>query len=126
MHVSATTSQKRSSFAETKPLQKSEAVSLELDDLLALDVATLEKLYQNARVPSLDALHGEEGGLGAELIDLSDVGMIELGDEMGFAPETGEIALVGSLEELQRHDSAELGVAGLPDLTHPSLAQEVE
>ena len=54
MQVQHATSSSTATHRQTPPL--------ELDDLLALEPAALERLYNHARVPALDALQGDLRG----------------------------------------------------------------
>ena len=83
-------------------------------------------------VLALDELHGDEvhrgavgEGRGFETVEVSDVRVIERGEEPGLALEAREPLGIGGEglgQELDRHVAAELRVGGAIDLAHPARA----
>jgi hypothetical protein len=58
--------------------------------------------------------------IGADVVNLADVGMVQGGDGAGLAFEAvGE----GGLRELDRDRAVETGIAGLPHLSHAARAE---
>lgn len=79
---------------------------------------------------TLEQLHGDEElpiSL-ADLVHLTDMGMIDAGREAGLPPEAladGNVVGRVALDDLQRDRSLELFVYGRVDHTHASLAQRL-
>ena len=74
-----------------------------------------------------DQLHRDEvpAVLLVETVDRCNVRVVDRGEQFRLALEAREPALVGRnfrIEHLDRHLAVEAGVAGLPDLAHPTLA----
>ena len=70
---------------------------------------------------ALDVLHDEV--IGADVVELADVGVIEGGDGAGFAIEAFGELVFGDFEG---DDAVEAGIAGFPDFSHASGAERVE
>src|SRR5215813_10213707 len=79
----------------------------------------------------LQILHGDEGlaFILADLVDGTDMGMVQSGGGARFALKTLQsLAVLGKMfrEELQGDEAAELGVLGLINHTHPAATQLLE
>jgi len=92
------------------------------------EVLQAEVLPRGGQGPALDQLHGDEGLAVqlAHLIDLADVGMVDLGLVLGFQDEAAHAPRVVPGEELQGDLPLEDEVEGPVDPPHPALAQELE
>lgn len=82
-------------------------------------------------VPTRDVFHGQEWQalVLANLEDLDDVGMDELGGGLGLVAQPGAFPQTGVLaseNHLQRHDPAKVRLPGLVDDPHASPADLVE
>ena len=58
-------------------------------------------------------------------VDVPDVGMVQRGEDLGFALEAGQAVGIGGEglgQDFQRHVAVELRVAGAVDLPHPACA----
>jgi hypothetical protein len=80
---------------------------------------------------ALDELHDQRGAFGGffEAVDLGDVGVVQRGEDFGFAGEAGEaFGVAGELgwEELDGYFAIESGVAGAPDFAHAAGADGAE
>lgn len=77
---------------------------------------------------TFDQLHHQSMGTAGVLkaVNRADIGVIERGQELGFATQAGEplrIAGEGLGQQLERDLAPEFGIAGAVDLTHATRAQ---
>ena len=75
----------------------------------------------------LDQFKDQGSGIPALLdtVNRRDVGMVQAGEDLGFALETGQPVRVGGEgvgQNLERNLAAKLRVCGLIDLSHATLA----
>jgi hypothetical protein len=77
---------------------------------------------------AFEVLHGDEGTavVLANIVNRTNVGMIEAGSGLGFAAESAEQMLVGGNvvgKELEGDEAAQAGVLGLENHSHPAAAE---
>ncbi len=76
----------------------------------------------------LDVLHREvvEAAVAADVVDLHDAGVLELGDRERLAPEAIDVGLLErepGAQDLERHRTAQLAVLRQPDERHAAAAE---
>jgi len=81
-----------------------------------VEALTVHQLHDE-HVPAVDLFETEKGG---------DVGVVERGEDLGFALETGVAFIVsdeGPGQDLDGHLAVETGVVRSPHLAHPALSE---
>jgi hypothetical protein len=94
-----------------------------LGHLLRVIEGSLEGKRTRLRL-ALDQLHLQGAVLNA--VQMRDMGMIQRGQHLGFAPEASHALRVAGEcvgQDLQRHIALELGVTGAIDLVHATRTQ---